>query len=337
MFRAVTLLFITYILLSCQDNTYLKLQGMTMGTTYHITFEAHQVDSEAMHNAIDQRLEEINQRMSTYISDSELMLLNAAPSGECFAVSTDTLAVIADAMRINQLTDGAFDPGLGPLIELWGFDRKDTNNRIPSAEEIAHHKTQLSFSESKLDYDNSCITKGSDHLFINLSAIAKGYAVDAIAELMEQQYAIQNYLVEVGGEVKVKGVNGRGVPWSIAIESPTTGNRAVQKIINPGIMGVATSGDYRNYFERDGKRYSHTIDPVTGYPIEHSLASVTVVHPSTMTADGLATALMVLGEEKGMKLAEQHGWAVFMIVKDSQGFKELSSTAFEQYLKKTAN
>ncbi len=333
MYRLVFILSIALPLIGCQETTYKKLQGTTMGTHYHVTFSANEVNSETLHQEIEQRLAEINQRMSTYIDDSELMKLNTATNESCFPVSQDTLSVIAEAKRIHELSAGAFDPGLGPLIELWGFDRKETNNRIPGPEEITARKALLSFAETQVNQADSCITKGSDNLFINLSAIAKGYAVDQIALLMEQKYAIEHYLVEIGGEVKVKGQNGRGTPWAIAIESPTTDTRSVQKIINPGIMGVATSGDYRNYFERDGKRYSHTIDPVSGYPIKHSLASVTVIHPSTMTADALATALMVLGEEKGMTLAEQHDWAVFMIVKTAEGFNEVASPSFQQYLK----
>jgi thiamine biosynthesis lipoprotein len=333
MYRFALYLCITILLLGCRDASYQKLQGFTMGTSYHIAYAANGVDGEALFQSIEKRLAEINQRMSTYIEDSELMQLNSASSASCFPVSVDTLTVLTEAKRIYDISQGAFDPGLGPLIELWGFDRKDTHDRIPTEHEIAQLKSQLTFGQTQIDHEHHCIHKGSDNLFINLSAIAKGYAVDEIAKLMEQEYGITDYLVEIGGEIKVKGLSSRGTPWSIAIESPITDTRAVQKIINPGIMGVATSGDYRNYFERDGKRYSHTLDPVSGYPISHALASVTVLHPSTMTADALATALMVLGEEKGMKLAEQHHWAVFMIVKTDEGFKEITSSDFKAYLK----
>jgi thiamine biosynthesis lipoprotein len=331
-YRVIFYLCISLLLLACEDNHYGKLQGFTMGTSYHVAFADPGVDQSALHQSIETRLEQINQRMSTYIETSELMQLNAASGDVCFPVSADTLTVMLEARRIYQVSQGAFNPALGPLIELWGFDRKDTHNRIPTEEEINRLRHQINFGKIEIDQEQSCIKKGSDDLFINLSAIAKGYAVDEIAKLLEQQYRITDYLVEIGGELKVRGHNSRNKPWNIAIESPTTDTRAVQKIINPGIMAVATSGDYRNYFERDGKRYSHTIDPVSGYPISHALASVTVLHPSTMTADALATAMMVLGEEKAMKLAKEHHWAVFMIVKTQDGFIEQASPAFEPYL-----
>lgn len=168
---------------------------------------------------------------------------------------------------------------------------------------------------------------------MDLSAIAKGFGVDKVAEYLESQGA-RNYLVEIGGELRINGVNGKGHPWRVAIEKPTVNAGSVQEVILPGDNGVATSGEYRNYYELDGKRFSHTMDPLTGKPIQHRLVSVTVIHPSCMTADGLATVFMVMGPEKSLAYAKERGLAIFTITKTDDGFEEAYSDAFKPYLVK---
>ncbi|QSA19278.1 FAD:protein FMN transferase, partial [Vibrio furnissii] len=175
------------------------------------------------------------------------------------------------------------------------------------------------------------LSKDLPHLYVDLSTIAKGWGVDVVANYIESQ-GIHNYMVEVGGEIRLKGLNRDNVPWRIAVEKPTVDERSIQEIIEPGDMAIATSGDYRNYFERDGVRYSHIINPQTGRPIHNRVVSVTVLDKSCMTADGLATGLMVLGDEKGIEIAEQNHIPVFMIVKTDDGFKEIASSAFKPYL-----
>lgn len=303
-----------------------------MGTQYHITLKVDNIDAQALSKAFEQRLKQLNQNLSTYIPDSDLMRLNQNHDGGCIAVKEDTFNVVKAALTIHQQSHGAFDPGLGPLIELWGFDAKQTDDQIPAQSDIEAVLSSLTFGQTTLDSSNRCIKKGAPELFINLSAIAKGYAVDELAKMIEQQ-GINDYMVEIGGEVKVLGLSPRGTPWNIAIESPLNTHGVVQKVINPDIMGVATSGDYRNYFEKDGRRYSHTIDPTTGFPITHSLTSVTVIAPSAMAADGWSTAMMVLGEEKAMMLAKEHKLAAFFITKTNEGFNESYSPEFTQYLK----
>lgn len=306
-----------------------------MGTGYTLTFLPGEKAVDNLSETVESRLKQLNQNLSTYIEDSDLNQLNRATAKSCFKVSHDTAKVMTEAMRIYQLSEGAFDPGLGPLIELWGFDKKDTQNKIPAPVAIEKEVESLSFGRSTVNPDTPCIQKGSDELYINFSAIAKGYGVDVISQILESDYGITNYLVEIGGEVKVKGKNSRNQPWRIAIEAPEIDSRRVQKVISPGIMAVATSGDYRNYFEKDGKRYSHTIDPTTGYPIDHSLASVTVLHPSAMTADALATAIMVLGDERGRAFAKRNNIAMFMIIKNGDGFEEYYNAEFAPYLDTT--
>lgn len=200
---------------------------------------------------------------------------------------------------------------------------------VPTDAELAERKANTGIHH--LSVDGNKLSKDLPHLYVDLSTIAKGWGVDVVANYIESQ-GIHNYMVEVGGEIRLKGLNRDGVPWRIAVEKPTVDERSIQEIIEPGDMAIATSGDYRNYFERDGVRYSHIINPQTGRPIHNRVVSVTVLDKSCMTADGLATGLMVLGDEKGIEIAEQNHIPVFMIVKTDDGFKEIASSAFKPYL-----
>lgn len=332
-FKFSILLLLAATLLACQpqpEQRFQRLQGHTMGTTYSITLELGEgQNAEVLQNLIDQRLLEINQLMSTYIDDSELSRFNASRSTECQPVSSETRLVVEAAVEVSRLSQGKFDVTLAPLIEIWGFDKKETQGEIPPQAEIERLLGEIGFQ--KIQLGEQCIAKQNPELSINLSAIAKGYGVDQVASLLETQ-GIANYLVEIGGEIALKGHNPKGEDWHIAIESAASETRSIQRVISPKGLGVATSGDYRNYFEKNGKRYSHTIDPTSGYPIDHTLASVTVLHPQTMVADALATALMVMGPEQALQFAGDHQLAIFMLVKHQQGFIEVASEAFKPYL-----
>ena len=325
-----TTLLIICTLLACQpENNYSRFSGYTMGTTYQVTLETNEINVEKLQAEIDSRLKEINQMMSTYIDDSELSLFNTSQSTECQKLSADTLYVIEHAIKVSTQTQGKFDVTLAPLIEIWGFDKKETNNEIPSQTAINQLKNEIGYQKIELQAD--CARKQLPQLSVNLSAIAKGYAVDEIAKLILQQGS-ENYLVEIGGEVANRGVNAKGLAWRIAIESASTAQRSIQRKLQPKGFGIATSGSYRNYFEKNGKRYSHTIDPTTGYPIEHTLVSVTVLHPQTMMADAIATAMMVMGPEQSLAFADENNLPIFMLVKKAQGFEEVHSEAFKAYL-----
>ena len=201
---------------------------------------------------------------------------------------------------------------------------------MPSDELLS--TTKASIGLDKLTFENGLLAKKIPGLYVDLSTIAKGYGVDLIAEFIET-HGINNYLVEIGGEMRLKGFKHTGELWHVAIEKPLSTERAVHQIIVPKDNAVATSGDYRIYFEADGQRFSHIIDPKTGKPINHKLVSVTVIHPSSMTADGLSTAMMVMGEEKALAFAEKNDLAVYIIVKTEHGFVEQSTVKFMQYLK----
>ncbi len=306
------------------------LQGNTMGTTYNIKVVGENLDSGKLQQGIDEKLKQLNQEMSTYIADSELSKFNRSTSLEPVKVSTGLARVVKEAMRLGELSNGALDVTVGPLVNLWGFGPEYRPETVPSDELLS--TTKASIGLDKLTFENGLLAKKIPGLYVDLSTIAKGYGVDLIAEFIET-HGINNYLVEIGGEMRLKGFKHTGELWHVAIEKPLSTERAVHQIIVPKDNAVATSGDYRIYFEADGQRFSHIIDPKTGKPINHKLVSVTVIHPSSMTADGLSTAMMVMGEEKALAFAEKNDLAVYIIVKTEHGFVEQSTVKFMQYLK----
>ncbi|WP_260261196.1 FAD:protein FMN transferase [Vibrio intestinalis] len=309
------------------------LSGPTMGTGYNVKYiQAEGIPSpELVQQEIDRLLEQVNDQMSTYRPDSELSRFNQYQSRDAFTVSEQTATVVKEAIRLNGLTLGALDVTVGPLVNLWGFGPEARPEVVPSDAELAERKANIGIEH--LSVEGNQLHKDIPHLYVDLSTIAKGWGVDVVADYIESQ-GIHNYMVEIGGEIRLKGHNREGIKWRIAIEKPTVNERSVQEIIEPGDMAIATSGDYRNYFERDGVRYSHIINPETGKPINHKVVSVTVLDKSSMTADGLATGLMVLGEKQGMDVANKHNIPVFMIVKTADGFKELASEAYKPFLNK---
>tara|TARA_R110000737_G_scaffold328370_1_gene343025 strand:+ start:504 stop:1541 length:1038 start_codon:yes stop_codon:yes gene_type:complete len=306
------------------------LQGSTMGTTYNIKVVGQNIDANKLQQGIDKKLKQLNQEMSTYIADSELSIFNQSKSLTPITVSAGLARVLKEAIRLGELSDGALDVTVGPLVNLWGFGPKYRPETIPSDELLAATKAQVGLD--KITFSNGMLSKNIPNLYLDLSTIAKGYGVDLVAEFLEAS-GINNYLVEIGGEMRLKGFKHTGELWHVAIEKPLSNERAVHQIIVPKDNAVATSGDYRIYFEANGQRFSHIIDPKTGKPINHKLVSVTVIHPSSMTADGLSTALMVMGEEKALAFAEANGLAVYIIAKTDHGFVEQSTVKFMQYLK----
>ena len=306
------------------------MQGKTMGTTYNIKVVGENIDTVKLQQGIDDKLKQLNQEMSTYIKDSELSRFNQSTSLEPTSVSTGLARVVKEAIRLGVLTQGALDVTVGPLVNLWGFGPEYRPETVPSDELLIATKARVGLD--KLTFANGMLAKKIPELYVDLSTIAKGYGVDLVAEFIEAN-GINNYLVEIGGEMRLKGFKHTGELWHVAIEKPLTNERAVHQIIVPKDNAVATSGDYRIYFEADGQRFSHIIDPKTGKPINHKLVSVTVIHPSSMTADGLSTAMMVMGEEKALAFAEENDLAVYIIAKTDHGFVEQSTVKFMQYLK----
>ncbi|WP_428430637.1 FAD:protein FMN transferase [Photobacterium chitinilyticum] len=333
--KSILLLVFAVTLTGCGDQRELiHLNGSTMGTYYSIKLikqEGLPAASE-LQAEIDRRLELVNDQMSTYRKQSELSRFNQHTSNQPFEVSADTAKVIAEAIRLAELTDGALDVTVGPVVNLWSFGPEARPEKTPTAEELAKRREIVGVRH--LSVDGNTLSKAIPELYVDLSSIAKGFGVDIVAGYFDE-LNVADYMVEIGGELSLQGNNLKGVPWRIAIEKPTDdGSRSVQEIIEPGDMAVATSGDYRNYFEQDGVRYSHLIDPKTCKPITNRVVSVTVLHPSSMTADALATAFSVMGEEKSLELAQQENLPVLLVVKTEQGYKEYTSDAFVPYLQK---
>jgi len=308
------------------------LQGNTMGTTYHIKVVSTLGEVKALNlqQKIDSVLIQVNQEMSTYIPDSELSRFNKNTSTEAVEVSSGLARVIKESIRLGQISDGKLDVTVGPLVNLWGFGPEHRPETVPSEEMLA--ATQKRIGLQYLSLEGNKLTKAIPQLYVDLSTTAKGYGVDVVAELLEDN-GFQNYLVEIGGEMRLKGFKYTGELWHVAIEKPVSNERSVQQIIVPKDNAIATSGDYRNYFEAGGMRFSHIIDPDTGKPINHKLVSVTVIAPSSMTADGLSTAMMVMGENKAYEFAMKHDIAAYIISKTDNGFREEITVKFMPYMK----
>ncbi len=317
LFFFLMIIFSLYILTSCTkvpEEKLLKLTGKTMGTTWNISYFEKQKKSSAhlLQSKIEKRLVDINQSMSTYIKDSTLSTFNYQDSQQPYAIDNELFNVIKAGINISQKSDGAFDFTVMPLVNLWGFG-PNKSLLAPNTDTLNQALHNIGYQHIELIQSAKTIRKHKPEISIDLSAIAKGYAVDAIALLLDLE-GIENYLVEIGGELKVKGKK-PNTSWKVAIEKPTSGARNAIDIIPLHDLSIATSGDYRNFYMYQGKRVSHTINPKTGYPVEHKLASISVLHPSAMMADGWATALMVLGEDKGMQLANQLQLPVHMIIR----------------------
>ena len=313
------------------------LAGSGLGTTYHIKMLLPAAPEppfprDTLQDQIGAVIDQLDRSMSTYKPDSELNQLNRHPVGQPFAVSPELLEVLLLARQIYTVSDGAFDPTVGPLVDLWGFGPNITDDRVPTEAEITALSARVGFDAIDIDIDRAgaAVSKTAD-VALDLSAIAKGYVVDRLAELL-LELGVDNFMVEVGGELRLSGSNASGQRWKIAVEVPALVQGNIQRVLLLTDTGLATSGDYRNYFERDGVRYSHTIDPRNGYPITHNLASVTVLASTAAEADAFATGFMVLGEAETLRIAEAQGLPVFLLVKDADGFKEYYTSNFKPYL-----
>lgn len=306
------------------------LHGEALGTFYTISIaEPPAAMSEANAKRLaDSALDRVNRLMSTYLEDSELSRFNRYEGAAPFQLSGETYKVFEAAQTIAEQSGGAFDVTVGPLVNAWGFG-PEALQHPPDAAAINALLERVGYQKLTLHPENK-ISKARPDLYCDLSAIAKGYAVDAVAEVFEEA-GIRNYMVEVGGEIRVSGKNAHGLDWTLGIESPKPGVRDLHTAVRIGQEALATSGDYRNMYELEGRLVSHTIDPHTGYPVPHALASVSVIHPSCMWADGYATALMALGPEKAEAFARKHGLAAMLLVHDAEAnhFREVSTPQFD--------
>ena len=323
------LMLVAAVLYGCAETKLDTASGRIMGTTYHIKWNPQgvEVSAETIQVNIHKLLEQVDQLMSTYKENSELSRFNRSAIDHWFQLSPDTLEVFKVAASVNQQSEGAFDITVGELVNLWGFGPDFRPTEIPSVEKIKEKLKNTGTSNLLLNEDTGKIKKMRP-VYVDLSAVAKGFAVDKVADYLGSVGAT-GYLVEVGGELRSQGYKPDGSPWKVAIELPVAGDRQVHSVLEPGSMGLATSGDYRNFFEENGVRYSHMIDPRTGRPAAHNLASVTVLHKRAAFADAWATAFMVLGEKQGYAVAVEQNLAVLFITNSNGRIEELVTPAFK--------
>ena len=322
------------------DREVYQLNGFTMGTSYQFQIANFPdgLDEDDLANDIGELLEDLDRgTFSTYAQDSELSKFNQHSLNTPFPASAKLIEVLLLAQQISSLSDGAFDITVGPLVNLWGFGPViKMEDSSPAQNEIDEALGRVNFRSLLIDASKSEISKSQD-IYVDLSAIAKGYAVDEDASHFDD-IGIDNYFLEIGGELKIKGLKSGGESWVPAIETPMDSESQIYQIFfNRGdSIAVAGSGDYRNYFEEEGIRYSHEIDPRNGRPISHTLAASYVIDDSVARADALATTFMVLGLDQSIELAERLGQAVYFIYKDengdANGFSAYVSDKFDQYL-----
>jgi thiamine biosynthesis lipoprotein len=310
-----------------------EFHGLAMGTTWMVKVVSDPLDearSSAIENAVLEDLDAINSLMSHYLSRSELSRFNDRTATTPVPVSPEMLEVFRQALEIGELTGGALDVTVGPLVDAWGFGPPGRATEPPADEEIARLLEATGHEHLEIDAENGTLRKTEPGLQCNLSSIAKGYTVDRIARSL-QEIGLTDFMVEVGGEIRVLGLNEERGFWRLAVERPQSEGRAVHRVVELTEGAMATSGDYRNWYEVEGRRVSHILDPRTGRPIEHRLASVTVVDDTCTRADALATALFVLGPENGFALAEESDLAALFLVRLEDGtFRESATTRFTE-------
>jgi len=319
--------------LSCSSEpaASVELQGQTMGTGYSIKlYLPAGVEAAELQAAVDARLEAVNDMMSTYRPESDLMRFNHSTSTDWQPVPAPLAELVARSREMSDQSGGRFDITVGPLVNIWGFGNLGPTNEAPADAVIAEVLQRVGYQRLDVRLDPPALRKQVAGLEIDLSAIAKGWGVDEVARLLESR-GVSSYLVDIGGELRSRGRKPDGTSWHIAIERPLREGRAVQRVISLDDLAMATSGDYRNYFRVGDDYYSHTLDPRSGRPVRHHLASVSVIADDCASADAWATALLALGEQDGPALAERLGLKAFFIIRTTSGVEELASPAYAKF------
>ena len=324
----LALLLLTLALAACNGGAgQVELVGSTMGTQFSVKLPGGigGYDAAELQQAVEAVLSGEEAWMSTYLPDSEISRFNRSQSIDWQNVSAGFCNMVKQSLELSEQTGGAFDITVGPLVNLWGFGPGEMTDQPPSDDAIAALMAATGYQNLHADCTQSVVKKDVAGLMLDMSAIGKGYAADQVGELLAS-LGFDSYLVEVGGELRIRGLNAKGEPWAIGVEAPLPDRRQPHSVVHLTDTGMATSGDYRNFFESDGKMYSHTIDTRTGRPVMHTLASVTVVDKAASRADALATALLVMGPEEGLAFAEREGLSVLMLIR-TNGDVEVRETA----------
>ncbi len=325
-------------LVACSfDDRPVTMGGPIFGTSWSLTYldVNDEVDSAVVRAEIESVFELVNNSMNHYQPTSLISRFNALPVYEPVEVDWDFAYVLSTALTLSEVTAGAYDVTVSALSELWGFGSGGPK-RFPTQSVITEAMSAVGVGQLSWQPEIRRLAKNVPGLALDFSSLAKGYAVDLGADALDDA-GILHYMLEVGGEVRVRGLSPRGDAWRIAVESPLVATRgAVQAALAVTDVGIATSGDYRNFFEHEGRRYSHLINPLTGYPIQHDLVSVTVVHGSAMMADAWATALTVMGSARALAVAEQRDLAVYLLKRSGDELETVSSAAMTQWLEAAA-
>ncbi len=313
---------LTFLSSVCEAKREHVVRGRTMGTTYSVKVVTGNFEGiSGVKKKIDERLAEINRSMSTYQQDSEISRFNRFnKAGQKFKISNDFFQVMRAGQKIHRLSNGAWDGTVNPLVDLWGFGRSGRQDRIPQQKEIAALLPDIGFANIDV-LDSGFLVKKRSAITVDLSSIAKGYGVDEVAALL-RNLGYKNYLVEIGGEIFAAGHRNDDTRWRIGINRPRVDAAfdAVYKVVEVRNQGFATSGDYRSFFEIDGIRYSHIIDPRTGFPVSNRVVSASIISGNCAMADGLATAVVVLGVKKGIELIDRlDGVEGLIVVEQNNG------------------
>lgn len=310
------------------------LTGSTMGTTYRVTLadQPLTVEPDDIRQAIDERLDRLEDRLSTYRPESDISRFNQAAPGPWIEVAEPLVRLARYAKTLYTASGGAFDPTVGPLVNLWGFGPEAGSQALPTDQVLAQARGRVGMTHLQWRDAPPALRKSAP-VYLDYSAIAKGYGVDVVAELLEAR-ELGNFLVEIGGELVGRGHKPGGEPWRVAIEQPVDEARQIGQVLRLPDRALATSGDYRNFRVIDGKRYSHTIDPRTGYPVGHDLHSVSVLADSCLEADGLATMLLVMGPQEGLAYARKHGLAALFISGEQGAYTKEHTDSFAAYMEK---
>lgn len=301
--------------------------GPTMGSRYEIKYVAEPGGAARaeLRQAVESILAEVDAQMSTYRADSWVSRFNQLGGGSCMPAPAPVLELLRFGARLSRDSGGAFDLTVEPLMNLWGFGPQSRGERVPGVQEIERARAQVGHGHLRLEGDQVCKDVAVQ---LDFDSIAAGQTVDRIAQRLES-LRVRRYLVDITGELRARGRKPDGEPWRVAVESPREDRQEAERLLALDGQGVSTSGDYRNYFERDGQRYSHTFDPRSGAPVRHELASVTVVAASALEADGLSTLLMVLGPRQGAAFAEARGIAAMFVKRAGKDLVVSATPAFE--------
>lgn len=318
---------------ACARPVHATIRGLTMGTRYAVELAAPIDDAvrTRLVGLIEAELAAVNRAMSTYDPRSELSQFNRRQDLRWAPASPRLLEVLDSASRISTSTQGAFDVTVGPLVDLWGFGPQYRTRRVPDDALIERVRESVGYRHLQSDPSAGAIRKRHPRTQVDLSAIAKGYGVDRVAAILDRQ-GVHDYLVEIGGEFRARGTTAAGRPWRVAIERPVEGRRLLGEIVALENRAIATSGTTRDFFVQDGRRYSHAIDPTTARPIEHAPVAVSVVADTAMQADAWATALLVLGPERGYSLAQARGLAALLVAASASGFDVRVTDALRGHL-----